>query len=268
MRVAKTAVNFLDWVNRKLERLEIGTKELPKIVFVHIPKSGGSSVNNAFRKVYTPSYYRVMSNSYEVANKYFKTQRFLDFKHYQIGRGLLLFEAATSGKKYLTGHVYINREMKSELVDMGYKFITIVRDPIDRCFSNYFYNYYKHSDHFAVSTTFENYINNYPDIGYKYVQYYGGLRRDGDYKSEEAINEAFENLKQYDIVGRLKKMDEFTSKIKHDLGIEIKIPKINKNPADKKRYNKFKQNENYRDMLRNICEPDLKLFDLLNSEKM
>lgn len=245
--------------------------ELPKVVFIHVPKCGGTSISEALQNKYHHSYYKIHTTRVSEASKlYFKTQKkqwdgkhFSDRQRDQAGFGINLFYAALKGKKCLTGHVVCNSEMIVALREMDFKFVTIIRNPVDRIFSEYFFNFYKQSDFYSTSLDFEKYLNK--RHGSIYVRFFGGYRADECYDSNEAIEAAVENLKEYEIIGRLDEMDLFVNNMKQEIELSLKIPASNKNPAPREKYASLKNSPEKRARVRDICRPDIKLIKQLEA---
>ncbi len=94
---------------------------LPRLLFVHVPKTGGISLFRALRKIYTePKTIRFTEGSIEDKNKY------LTMTHEEV-----------RNYNFITGHLTLPLFTSKPIED--YLVMTVVREPIDREISAYFY---------------------------------------------------------------------------------------------------------------------------------
>jgi hypothetical protein len=212
-------------------------------VFVHVPKCAGTSINRAFIKIYRNSCYNVdLDSVYEGSNIYLDTQDELDTEQYteeylsQVGSGIILFTYAVQNRKYLTGHIS--------------------------------YNYYKPSGFQRTDENFEEFLQNRPELGYFYLSYFGRVQTLDDCSLDHAIEAAINNLKKFKVIGRLDKIDRFYKKIESNFDITLQRLKKNKNPAPKSGYHEFKNSKKNREMVKEICRPDLKLIERMKAENL
>ena len=98
--------------------------------------------------------------------------------------------------------------------------------------------------------------------GAEYVKYYGGLREDGDYRSQEAIDGAIANLRRFDVVGQLERLKEFHADVKASTGLRLITFRRNRSPvSDDER--RALMSEEVGTAVEDLCAPDRAVWGAL-----
>jgi hypothetical protein len=236
-----------------------------RIFFLHVPKCGGMSVHDAIvgrygiveklrghRRFDHPATYAAAKALNPAANPFSVD----DYEILKFREHLLLYFMSQERSLYISGHFAFS-EPAYKTFGEKFTFVTMLREPVKRWISYYFYG--KHNGSIALEPGDFLKTDYARSQGYEMVKFIGGPIAGGDYASREAIDRAKENLGKFHIVGALEHQDDFASKFKMRFGVDLRLDKINKSPVAASRQSALITPE-IESKIREICGPDLEVY--------
>lgn len=235
-----------------------------RVVFHHIPKCAGTSVSRALRIKYFMSEHSIAaSGTAHVAcnqsqhNELSDTARLNRIRTLRID---LLHYFMWKDYYYAGGHVPFS-SIIYENFKSSYKFVTVLRDPVERYISEYFYNYKR--DHQAkIDLPIEDYINSEMGVrnASKLSEYLCGSRDYNPREKEINFSNAKSNLRNFSVIGFTDNMDSFRVQLKRELGKNVKIGVANKRTTSQHVVNQ-NVTPSIRKEIEDLCSLDIQLFE-------
>lgn len=251
----------LGYVHR-LAKKQLARNLKQKIFFMHVPKCGGTSISRAIRSSYGFDKTKGRKLFFQLdAAASLRASQILGFKELEFLENLLIYNMSISSRKYIDGHFVYSQKAFEEFGD-EWKFVTLLRHPVSKWFSKYFYNRYKESLHYKLDCDLETYVESKTGIaeGSDYVRCLTGLSLFHDSNSKRAVEQAIGNLHNFFLIGVLEKIDVFKNKFKRQFGTKLYIERFRSNPLPKS-----KQEEQISDGIKKrveeICQPDIQVYN-------
>jgi hypothetical protein len=251
----------------------LGRSNPQKLYFLHVPKCGGTSIDAALRARYHPTQvFRLPAAASALAAELFfdddePRDQYSHVLRYR--EALLLYAMASGDFRYIAGHFCFS---ETAFLRFGDEFahITVLRDPVERWLSHYFFNRYKgeQNTHCRVDEELSAALasDEGRSWGTEYVKFYGGVVADGDYRSRTAIQHAIHNLTRFYSIGVLENLGRFTDSLRRSFGIRIRVPKKNISPVSTEFRERLVTPE-VLDRLQEICGPDIEVYQSVISRQ-
>lgn len=265
------AVKYLDVFTSMSHNFLDGSLQ-ENIVYVHLHKCGGTSIAQAIKSCYHSLGNIFDDNTFHLNGKAASSaaqksisqidlsgdsDAYSDYLTAKFREDLLLYYMCQPNIKYIAGHFAFSNTAH-QYFGNKYSFVTVLRDPVKRWISAYFYNRYRKNE---LEGEFSDFLKSESARkgGCLYVKSIGGLDKSGDYSSPEAIARAQANLHKFRIVGFLEQTTEFLERFENEFGKKLKIRKFNQSPKPKD----FQQaivTPEIEAKIREICQPDIEVY--------
>jgi len=251
---------------RRARRTTAGNVIKKPAFFLHVPKCGGTSVQVALEEayglragikvdlrgnIYHSAFFRL--NPY--ASKEAADQ--LGAPPHKVREHVLLYQMGCSRPRLISGHFhYSNAAYRG--YHTTYTFITMIRDPVERWYSHYFYDRDKKGDYFSVEAPIDEYLDSPRGqaTGSLIARYFAGSDCSGD----DVVQHAITNIAKFHVVGILEHLGVFKKDLRRVLGADIDIPVRNAGPTTARQRRKEITPEIHRAVVE-ACRPDKKVYD-------
>lgn len=254
-------MSLVSTVRRVKSQLE--DRLLPaSVVYHHVPKCGGTSVGRALRQRYILSQETVVPEESYRALELFTGRSDRDRMLVDVLdlREQMMLYHLFRGVRCFSGHVRFSNVAFAQF-SPHYKFTTMLREPVSRFISHYFWSWDKPHAHARIEEEFAPFLETERarQLGSTYSEYFSGLPKDTDFASAPAVSAAIANLKRFDVVGRLDDLAGFEDKLHKALGARIRIGHENKMRQPSTIKSKLVTPE-LRKKVEELCAPDLAIW--------
>jgi hypothetical protein len=182
----------------------------------------------------------------------------------QFRQGVLLYEVAQRDTRFVSGHVPFSERIAGELDAQSWIFMTMVREPVDRFLSHYWYNRYKASGHFGTDLSLSDYLETElaQVLGVTLMSYFVGEVPPEGLRSDQALQRASENLSRFALIGALEDLDDFCSGFEDVTGRSLRVPHVNQSPTQASSQTHIVSSD-LRDRIAELCRWDLMLYHVI-----
>ncbi len=210
-----------------------------RIVFVHVPKCAGTSVDAALRSHISPSHYgRIHPIACRKAAQAVISAESPEsfFDRYPRYQAFLLRYHLNVDLPFVSGHLPIQASILDDY-STSYSFVTVLRDPVDRWISHYLFNKMTFEDPIvppsrtstlSPAEELEDILSSWRgwQLGHMYTVFFSGscptIERTG-----EAVASACSNIERFLAVGFVDNMTQFSQQLEPLLHAPLTIPHTN-----------------------------------------
>lgn len=240
------------WWNK--QRRTLADRPKQRIVLLHVPKCAGTSLTEALSAHFPPHLVARLQTSVTARVAAATGRRLESYR-----QELLWYLARSRDFELISGHVGFHPELFEDLRPR-WSFITLLRDPVERFLSSYFYRTQKASPHAAVDLRLDRYIETRRarHSGAIYVRYFAG---DGKREPTQArVDRAIDNLRQLQLVGTTNRLPSFCEAFRRRFGFSLRLPRRNTSVVASA-VNHRSVAPALRQRIEELCTPDRQVFD-------
>ena len=233
-----------------------------KLCFMHVPRCGGNSIKHELRRLASRRNQVFILESHGSH----RAADFLSEDLWEFRRRVLVYTLCCRRYRFVAGHFPCDREIL-EAFRPEWDFITILRDPIERWLSNYFFDRYKGDPHFRTDLSIDEYMASAIGRlkGAEYVRFLTGVHDLERLHSKELIEAAIDCLNAFDVVGLLEHLEDFSTRFEDRYQTPLALPKLNTNPVGPREM-EDRVTPEIRRRLRDICMPDIVVHDYVRKK--
>lgn len=231
-----------------------------RIVFHHVPKCGGTSVGRALRRAYILSQGTITPVESEKA--FDAAQSSLSgtgVAHVSELREMMLLYLLYSDVRCVAAHVPFSNAAFDRFASR-YSFLTLLRDPVDRFISQYYWNHDRPEAHFRIPESFDAFLasDRASALGSTYVRYFCG-QPGQEFTRGRQVDAAIRNLHRMDLVGFLDDLPHFQTKLRALTTKRVTIG--SENVANTRSRREAIMSGPLRDRVLEVCGPDRDVWE-------
>ena len=140
-------------------------------------------------------------------------------------------------------------------------FMTVLRDPVERWFSCYFYTRFKQSEHFRVSEELDTFVHSEMARAYgsTYVRHLACVRYDQDASTSHHIAHACNVLERFTLLGDVGELPAFFDRFGEIVGVRLRMDTANSSPASLQKQRAILDDALPR-KVEELCAPDMAVY--------
>lgn len=224
------------------------------IVFHHVPKCGGTSIGRALRRAYIFSQGTVKPHESSLAFEAARCAGRTSGDVYELREGMLLY-LLYCRVRCIAAHVPFS-DVAFENFSDRYAFVTVLRDPVERFVSNFYWN--RRSAGAATPEALAEFMRTSEArrMGSTYVRYFCGHPGRPEFTSAD-VDRAIHNLRRMTLVGSLGELQTFERELRQITGRRLKVGRENvgrNRPTDE-------LPARLRAQVLSLCAPDRAIWD-------
>jgi len=252
-----------DLVAPRAENLWRGTLS-PRIFFLHVPKCGGTTLSQAMVAAYPLTDYlrgRVVTLDAAASARAAQFAPSMEGSVFRMRETLLHYWMSQQRVRHIDGHFPFSNVAHDRFGDR-FAFVTMLRDPVQRYLSEYFYNRYKsHTAHRRdeASMPLEQYVDTPfgQQQGMQYARFISGQETICD--EPEAIEQAQANLQKMKLVGCLEQQDIFLARFAKLFGRKLTLRRRNVSPVSESQ-RREQVNDAVLQRIADVCRADAEIY--------
>jgi hypothetical protein len=240
-----------------------------RICFLHIAKCGGTAIRTAIERaqIYWKRWKRpeVRVGTHASA----AAARRLDIPLHTFREQLLHYQLSRDDVPFVTGHFQLDQSL-IETYQPKWHFVVVLRSPVQRWLSYYFFDRYKKTSDFnKLNVSLEKFLDS-PEGRFRGQDYARLLVSDGDrhrthsldFPSEDTLERAKCTLDAFDVTGVLEDVPGFVDRFEERFGVRLKMGRERTSPASRSQ-REHQLSSGVREKIREICRPNIAVYEHL-----
>lgn len=227
-----------------------------RALFLHVPKCAGRSIRSALAAALCSpeeadtQWLRLSAPASAVAAELLGQDRF------RLRDSLLAYMLSHTKARFVSGHFRVVPDIFDAFA-RDWNYVTLLREPVSRFVSEYYFNRFKPSDHCRIREGLAAFLSSAQarEMGAKYVRLFAGpefARRPAD--DPEAIARAVANLSRFQVVGLFEDLPGFIRMLAGRTGIIASLPHLNPSPRPQGLY-EHELTAETSEQIRLLCKP-------------
>jgi hypothetical protein len=237
----------------------------PRLVYHHLPKCGGTSILKGIALCYYPLRLALLQkrgfpgllNAKAATTAAARLSR----DPFEMRRLLLGYHVERNDSPLVFGH-YPFCEKVHEVHHGYWHFVSLFRDPLERWYSEYFWNRYKDHDYAKTELEIEEYLESTQGrAGTRlYINYFCNAAAPAGPVTDQELKTAIANTDRLDVAGTMDNMPAFLSAMKEKFGRKPYLLKLNKSPAPKEKAIRPDEESDVHKKLLTMLEADQEIY--------
>lgn len=162
----------------------------------------------------------------------------------------------------ICGHYPFNHDFHAAHKD-EWTFVTLLRDPLQRWYSEYFWNRHKDHEYRKTDLSIEEYLESRNGMmnARSFVNFFSRSEDMYETPRSQDVKQAIETLEQIDVVGCLENIDNFKARMQAKLGRTPIFFKRNKSPASQEQKKVPDKNSDFHKALLERLQGDIEIYE-------
>ncbi len=230
-----------------------------RVLFLHLPKAGGTSIIRALRLAMGPrrllrpttQFLLSVTAADEMAAATGLTRR-------EARDVLLQYALSDERARFVAGHFWFHEAIFASRDD-PWQAVTLLRDPVELWFSNYYYNLDSSRESQRITQPLEEFVESERAalLGVDQVRRLLPATSRTDPRSDAGVDEAITNLRRFALVGVLEEIDRFAAGYADRLGLRPTFGQRNAGAARQQAHHPA----GLQQRVAELCAPSRRLYD-------